>query len=269
MTPHYPANGTQLGWTFDPDRPVYQVKQPAPKEPPRAGRVVQAYLWSRTVLCWHCAALVPLSPDWRLDARAKLGISVTPLPDGTPHFRVVPRSEMARPTVIKGIAICPHCDSTSPKGFPSAEAQAGRLGMLMYCNVIRNRTVRYRAGKPPVKGKTWLDFEVPSDLHWQAVKLRHNHLYRTGAPNRYAETDPSLLALGMFGGEPSDLMPGVAEIYLSWGWTADGCCPHCGAPAATELVGEGRDAEVRMGLDCDCPEPSPDDMVAGVGARAG
>ena len=277
MTP--PPDGTQLGWTFDPDRPVYQVRQPAPKAPLEAGRKVQAFLWARTILCWHCTALVPLSPDWRLDAKAKLAIAITPLPDGTPHFRVVPRSEMAHPTVIKGVAICPHCDSTSPKGYPSQEAQAGRLLMLMYCNVIRNRTIRYRAGKSPVKGKTWLDFEVPADLHYQALKTRHNHFYRlanpdldltddpymwrlypagrgsAGAPDPYAETDPSLRELGLFGGEPSDLMPGVAALYQSWGWTADGKCPACGVPAASELVGEGRDAVLRMGLDCDCPEP--------------
>lgn len=280
MTPLV-ANGAQLGWTFDPDRPVYQVRQPAPKEPPQAGRKVQAYLWARTILCWHCTALIPLSPDWRLDAKAKLAIAVDPLPDGTPHFRVVPRSEMSPPTVIKGVAICPHCDSTSPKGYPSKEAQAGRLLMLMYCNIIRNRTVRHRAGKPPVKGKTWLDFEVPANLHYEALKVRYNHFYRlgapdidltedpymwrhyppvrgrSGAPDRYAETDPSILELGLLGGEPSDLMPAVAKLYLSWGWTAAGECPTCGQPAASELVVGERGNEVRMGLDCDCPEPTP------------
>ena len=227
----------QLGWTFDPDRPVYQARLPAPKAPPVAGRFIQAILWSRSILCWHCTALIPLSPQWKLSA--KQGIRVTPRPDGTCAFAVVPLKDMSAVSVAKGTGICFHCGGTQPKGYPSAEARAGRMGDQCYCVVIRNRTVRYRAGKPPVKGKSWIEFMVPTDSHFQAVKLRHNIRVRLGAPelyegadnkslwsehpgypgipDPYAETDPSLLELGLFGGEESEWAPGVAAIIAEWG----------------------------------------------------
>ena len=212
MTP--PPDGTQLGWTFDPDRPVYQVRQPAPKGVPAAGRYYQAMLWSRTILCWHCTALIPLSPQWTLSA--KLGIRVTPLPDGVCNFEVAPKKDMSPASVIKGIAICFHCGGTQSKGYPAAEARAKRMGHLEYCRVIRNRTINYRAGKRPVRGPTWLDFEVPPELHLRAMELRNATLVAAGMPNRYAETDPSLLALGLFGGEESEWAPGITADIALW-----------------------------------------------------
>lgn len=206
---------SQLAWTFDPDRPIYLARQPTPKAPPAAGRLVQAYLWARTILCWHCTALIPLSPQWRLNA--KLGMKVTPSPDGVCLFEVVAKADMSPVSVIRGIGICYHCGGTQPQGYPAAEARAKRLGHLEYCRVIRNRTINYRAGKPPVKGKTWLDFEVPPLAHYLACVQHQQMLISAGMPNRYAETDPSLLELGLFGGEESEWAPGMAAFITEWG----------------------------------------------------
>lgn len=63
----------QLGWTFDPDNPVYEVYAKSEKKNYN-WRGVQAYLWSRTILCPDCTGLIPLSPIWRLSQKPGFSI---------------------------------------------------------------------------------------------------------------------------------------------------------------------------------------------------
>ena len=97
----------------------------------RAKRYVWAYLFARTVKCPSCEGTIPLSPNWRLDSK---GTGVRVVPDttsGTCSFEIVTRASDQSPgTVSRAKAACPYptCGATTPAGYISTEAQAGRLG---------------------------------------------------------------------------------------------------------------------------------------------
>ena len=144
----------------------------------RAHRYAQTYLWARTAECPNCPAVIPLSPNWRLDSKGT-GIRVAPAPDigtgidaGTAadvdgsgigsgialtivHDRALcpdckaagkhchlaglyPDGGISGGTVARAIATCPACGSTTPKGYLARAAQAGRMGHRLYCVIYRD-----------------------------------------------------------------------------------------------------------------------------------
>ena len=154
----------------------------------RAQRLLQCNLWARTVACPSCAREIPLSPNWRL---TKTGASIAPKPkaavryDGSAQpvsvancptdrtdqpnlgvkllpneetgkceFEIVNKtSEISRGTVARAIAVCPYpsCGNTTPKDYLAKEAQAGRMGHVLYCTVYRDSWQEYTKSKSPKK----------------------------------------------------------------------------------------------------------------------
>ena len=131
----------------------------------RVKRYVWAYLFARTVACPSCEGTIPLSPNWRLDSKGT-GLKVIPdTTSGTCSFEIVTRASDQSPgTVSRAKAACPYptCGATTPAGYISTEAQAGRLGHQLYCIIYRDSwyptTKSRRLSKRP---KTSRGFRVP------------------------------------------------------------------------------------------------------------
>lgn len=128
----------------------------------RAQRYVWAYLWARTVECPECSRKIPLSPNWRLDAKGTGLKLVTDPASDTAGFKIFhdrakcpdcrstkltcntatlhPDGQISPGTVTRAIATCPwpDCGRTTPKGYLAAEAQADRMGHQLYCVVYRD-----------------------------------------------------------------------------------------------------------------------------------
>ena len=131
----------------------------------RAKRYVWAYLFARTVKCPSCEGTIPLSPNWRLDSK---GTGVRVVPDttsGTCSFEIVTRASDQSPgTVSRAKAACPYptCGATTPAGYISTEAQAGRLGHQLYCIIYRDSWYpTTKSGRLSKRPKTSRGFRVP------------------------------------------------------------------------------------------------------------
>ena len=133
----------QLGWTFNPGNPVFQLQEQPEKEIHK-GRWVQACLENRPILCPACTGLIPLAPNWRLSSKPGLDIRLKPDPAyRIVGFEVVAKAEESRGTIRKGIAICSLCGYVCPKRYPAA-ARADRMGQIQYCKVIKTYYPIYR-----------------------------------------------------------------------------------------------------------------------------
>ena len=167
-------------------RPIYIPRNRNPKHEPgppqntevRAKRYAQTYLFARTLICPSCEGTIPLSPNWRLDSK---GTGVRVMPDttsGTCSFEIVTRGSDESPgTVSRAKAACPYptCGATTPAGYISTEAQAGRLGHQLYCIIYRDSwyptTKSRRLSKRP---KTSRGFRVPrpDDDNTEGVEIQ-------------------------------------------------------------------------------------------------
>jgi len=202
----------QSGWTFDPANPVF-TKREKPRPAIINGRMVQAYLWSRTIICVSCTGLIPLSPNWRLSS--KLGIRLLPNHDfGVVGFEVVSKARESRGTITKAIATCPLCGTVTPKGYPAQEARANRMGHIEYCRIYKNRYPIYRRNGPPVQGRDALEFVVPGNVIAESDRQRWCYLKDKGWSGIAARNDPLLRELGLFGGKVSEYAPGIEALGL-------------------------------------------------------
>jgi adenine-specific DNA methylase len=149
----------------------------------RAQRYAQTYLWARTVGCPECSRTIPLSPNWRLDSKGTgIGV-VADIDSTTAGFKIFhdrakcpdcrsakktcntatlhPDGRISEGTVARAIATCPwpDCGRTTPKGYPAAEAQAGRMGHQMYCVVYRDSWKdKTKSGRPKKRDTTFRGF---------------------------------------------------------------------------------------------------------------
>ena len=104
-------------------------------------RYRDGYLWARTVECPSCGGTIPLSPKWKLNAGGK-GIKL--LPDTQTRacgFAIVDNpSQQSSSTISRAIPTCPYpdCGATAPKDYISRQAQAGKLGQVMYAISYRD-----------------------------------------------------------------------------------------------------------------------------------
>ena len=104
-------------------------------------RIRDGYLWARTVTCPTCGGIIPLSPKWKLNASGK-GVKL--LPDNqtrTCGFAIVDSpSEQSVSTISRAVPTCPYrdCGATAPKDYVSKQAQAERLGQVMYAISYRD-----------------------------------------------------------------------------------------------------------------------------------
>ena len=132
-----------------------------------AKRHVWAYLFARTVTCPSCEGTIPLSPNWRLDSKGT-GIRVVPdTSSGTCSFEIVTKASDQSPgTVSRAKATCPYpnCGATTPTGYISQEAQAGRLGHQPYCIIYRDTwETKTKSGRASKRPKTSRGFRVPKE----------------------------------------------------------------------------------------------------------
>ena len=158
----------------------------------RAHRYAQTYLWARTAECPHCPAVIPLSPNWRLDGKGT-GIRVAPAPDSEPsgialdivHHRPdcpdcrrahgqpchlaaqFPDRSLSPGTVARAIATCPACGGTTPKGYLAQQAQAGRMGHRLYCVIYRDSwRDQTKSGRDKKRETTCRVFAEPQERHF-------------------------------------------------------------------------------------------------------
>ena len=131
----------------------------------RHHRDVWASLWCRTIECPACKRELPLSPNWRLDAKGSGIKLLADPPSQNCQFQIVTAAPDQSPgTVGKGIATCPwpDCGATTPKGYLSQAAQAGRMGHRLYCVIYRDRYwLKNKSGKESARPQTIRNFKAP------------------------------------------------------------------------------------------------------------
>ena len=171
----------------DPDACRHQKIGTKNHEAVRAQRYVWAYLWARTARCPGCDVEIPLSPNWRLDSKGT-GMLMEPQSDRI-ELRIVhdrqacadcqakgkdchladlyPDRRVSNGTVTRAIATCPACGSTTPKGYVSQEAQAGRMGHRIYCVIYRDSwRDKTNSGKERKRETTSRVFAEPQEHHF-------------------------------------------------------------------------------------------------------
>ncbi|OQA44946.1 MAG: hypothetical protein BWY52_01452 [Chloroflexi bacterium ADurb.Bin325] len=105
-----------------------------------------AYLWARTVTCPTTGKPVPLSPNWWLRrGDDPVAVRLIAEPDmAEPRFEIVTGAKVkgARPdegTVTRGVGRSPWTGETIPGDYIKAEAQAGRMGQMLYAIASKKR----------------------------------------------------------------------------------------------------------------------------------
>ena len=134
----------------------------------RHQRDAQTSLWCRTIECPACQREIPLSPNWRLDAKGA-GIRLRPnAAAGVCQFQIVTAAADQSPgTVAKGIATCPFpaCGATTPRGYITQQAQAGRLGHRLYCVIYRDSYwLKNKSGQESARPQTVRSFHSPRPI---------------------------------------------------------------------------------------------------------
>jgi putative DNA methylase len=116
----------------------------APYFPKQPGENIFAYLWARTVACPETGKPVPLSPNWWLRTGSKpVAVKLIAEPDmDAPSFEILEgdATKAADPdtgTISRGIGRSPWTGQTIPGDYIKAEAQAGRMGQMLYAVVVK------------------------------------------------------------------------------------------------------------------------------------
>ena len=143
----------------------------APFFPKESGESIFAYLWARTIACPTTGKPVPLSPNWWL-SRGDKPIAVKLIAEAHmdhPLFRIVRGKEAgaAKPdegTVSRGNGRSPWTGETISGDYIKAEAQAGRMGQMLYAVAVK------RPGG--------FDFRAPTAEDEAAVRAAETELAR-------------------------------------------------------------------------------------------
>jgi adenine-specific DNA methylase len=110
----------------------------APYFPKQKGENIFAYLWARTVACPATGKPVPLSPNWWLSKDPPVAVKMTAESwMDEPRFEIVKGAQAvaAKPdegTISRGVARSPWTGQTVDGDYIKAEAQAGRMGQMLY-----------------------------------------------------------------------------------------------------------------------------------------
>ena len=113
-----------------------------PKQP---GENIFAYLWARTVACPSTGKPVPLSPNWWLRKGEKpVAVRLIAEPDmEAPRYEIlrgdaVGEIEPDVGTVSRGVGRSPWTGEVVPGDYIKAEAQAGRMGQVLYAVAVKS-----------------------------------------------------------------------------------------------------------------------------------
>ncbi|HEY77170.1 MAG TPA: DUF1156 domain-containing protein [Thermoflexia bacterium] len=142
-----------------------------------------AYLWARTVPCPTTGKPVPLSPNWWL-SKGKNPVAVRLLthPDwDEPRFEIV-RGEAIdfdpnEGTVRRGVGRSPWTGETIDGDYIKAQAQAGRMGQVLYAVAVKRRG--------------GFDFRAPTPQDLEAARAAEAELARVRARWEAEEVIPT------------------------------------------------------------------------------
>ncbi|MBP7947964.1 MAG: DUF1156 domain-containing protein, partial [Verrucomicrobia bacterium] len=144
-----------------------QVKL-APYFPKGERENIFAYLWARTVACPVTGKPVPLSPNWWLSKDPPIAVRVLTDPAwDAPHFETYTPGAGDDPdegTVSRGVARSPWTGDAVDGDYIKAEAQAGRMGQLLYAVALKRRG--------------GFDFRAPTEADLAAVAAAEAELAR-------------------------------------------------------------------------------------------
>jgi len=144
-----------------------QVKL-APYFPKGERENIFAYLWARTVACPVTGKPVPLSPNWWLSKDPPIAVRVLTDPAwDAPRFQIYTPGAGDDPdegTVSRGVARSPWTGDAVDGDYIKAEAQAGRMGQLLYAVALKRRG--------------GFDFRAPTEADLAAVAAAEAELAR-------------------------------------------------------------------------------------------
>ena len=149
-----------------------------PYFPSGAGEAVATYLFARTVRCPRTGKTVPLSPNWWISKESgkQVAAVVRTERDGRqlhePEFDIVfgaeaVRSDPDRGTVAGGDGISPWDGLTIDGEYIKAEAQAGRMGSILYAVAVR---------LPQPRGRDVRTFRPATETDLKALQLAEQAL---------------------------------------------------------------------------------------------
>ncbi len=136
--------------------------------PKREGENIFAYLWARTVACPVTGKPVPLSPNWWLSKNPPIAVRVLTDPAwDAPRFQIYTPGAGDDPdegTVSRGVGRSPWTGDAVDGDYIKAEAQAGRMGQLLYAVALKRRG--------------GFDFRAPTEADLAAVAAAEAELAR-------------------------------------------------------------------------------------------
>lgn len=138
--------------------------------PRQPGESDLCYIWTRTVECPGCQLVVPLSPNWWLDKKNKLGyqIQVPKKSEGNEcSFKILNASSDFDPdegSVTRGVGSCPRCHNTIEGDEIKRQAQEGLMGHQLAAIGFK------------ITGKRGRYFREVTDEDLQGVKLAEEQL---------------------------------------------------------------------------------------------
>lgn len=142
----------------------------APYFPKSDGENIFAYLWARTVACPTTGKPVPLSPNWWL-SKENGGIATRLITDPTwdaPRFVILSGDDIDfdpdKGTISRGTGLSPWTNEAIDGDYIKAEAQAGRMGQMLYAVAVKRRG--------------GFDWRAPSDEDLLAVDRAETELAR-------------------------------------------------------------------------------------------
>lgn len=116
----------------------------APFFPKQGNESIFAYLWARTVPCPATGKPVPLSPNWWLSKGSDpVAVKLVAEPHmDVPQFvilrgKAVGEIDPNEGTVSRGVGRSPWTGETVPGDYIKAEAQAGRMGQMLYAIAVQ------------------------------------------------------------------------------------------------------------------------------------
>ncbi|MCL4299790.1 MAG: DUF1156 domain-containing protein [Anaerolineae bacterium] len=165
--------------------------------PKQSGENIQAYIWARTIACPSTGKVVPLSPHWWLSKEPPIAVSLRTDPTwNTPQFETVRGDAIDfnpdEGTISRGVGRSPWTGEAIDGDYIKREAQAGRMGQLLYAIVL--------------KQPSGFSFRAPTEADLAAASLAEETL---------AQKLPSWEAAGFVPTEPRQVgrADWAAEIY--------------------------------------------------------
>jgi putative DNA methylase len=136
-----------------------------PKNP---GEMIFAYIWVRTITCPRCSLELPLSPNWWLDKKGKLGYEpIVPISGNTCTFEITRQSDEFDPTegsVTRGVGRCLRCAEVIDGDEIKRQAQNSEMGHQLAAIGYKNVNTKGRY------------FRTTTDMDLDGVKVAEGFL---------------------------------------------------------------------------------------------